>query len=154
VKKGEPIELRWVTTGAEKVWLDPPGEELPGQGRLRRLPQGSTVYWLFAGNGKGGHSVPASVEVVESAPVPLAGFWIQFAALADAKGAERLQNELERRLTEPVKLFQVAAPKRAELRLSRVRTGPYPTRVAAQRHLREILLKVRALRLKPVVMAE
>ncbi len=154
VKAGEPVELRWVTAGAEKVWLDPPGEDLPPHGRMIHRPVGPTVYWLFAGNGRGGQSVPAVVELLGQTAESPQGIWIQFAALADGDRARRLQEDLSRSLGDPVRLFPVAAPNRSGQSLQRIRVGPFPSRAAAQRRLREIRPKAQALHLKPMVMAE
>lgn len=156
-KKGEPVELQWATTGADRVWLEPPGEELPPQGRTSRVPDGKTIYWLSVGNLRGGQTVPAVVEVVPAGRpelTPSSGFWIQFAALADADRARRLQEEIGRSLGDPVRLFQVADPNRSGLSLQRIRTGPFPTRQTAQRRLREIRPRARALHLNPMVMAD
>lgn len=151
VKVGEALELRWATVGAEKVRLDPSGEELPPQGKSIRKPTGSTVFWLFAGNDRGGQCVPLAVEVLPTVDVPQGGFWIQFAALANGDRAKQVQEELQG-LGEPVRLFPVA--KTPGLQLQRVRMGPFPTREAAQRRLREIRLKAKALHLNPLVVAE
>lgn len=163
VKAGESVELRWTTRGAEKARLDPPGEELPAQGQLTLRPEVNTVYWLSVGNERGGHSVPAVVEVLarvearaettgearaEASP---GGFWIQFAALADGGRAQALRDQLAS-LGDSVRLFPVA--KSPGLTLQRIRMGPYPTREAAQRRLRELRPKAQALHLNPLVMVE
>jgi len=167
VKAGESVELRWKTRGAEKARLDPPGEEVPAQGQGVFKPEVNTVYWLSVGNERGGHSVPAVVEVlarveakaetkaetraetrVEASP---GGFWIQFAALADGGRAQALRDQLAS-LGDSVRLFPVA--KSPGLTLQRIRMGPYPTREAAQRRLRELRPKAQALHLNPLVMAE
>lgn len=154
VKPGESVELRWATAGAEKVWLDPPGVELPAQGRMSRVPEGNTVYWLFAGNQKGGQSIPLAVEVQKAVEVPPKGFWIQFAALANADRARHLQAALRESMDPSIRLFQVVAPRSSDHFLQRVRMGPFPSREAARQRLRELRPKAQALHLKPVVMAD
>ena len=151
VKAGEPVELSWASAGAETVWLDPPGEALPAKGKVVRTPEGSTVYWLFAGNGTGGHSVPVTVDVRGTSRILPKGIWIQFAALADAGRARRLQEDLRQCLGDPVRLFPVVRP---GLTLQRVRLGPFSSWEAARRRLREIRSEVLVLRLKPWVTAE
>ena len=151
VNAGNTVELRWATIGAEKVRLDPSGEELPPQGKLIRKPMESTVFWLFAGNDRGGQCVPFGVEVLTTAEALHGGFWIQFAALANGDRAKQVQDELQG-LGDPVRLFPVA--KASGLLLQRVRMGPFRTREAAQRRLREIRLKAKALQLNPLVVAE
>jgi len=151
VKAGEALELRWATVGADQVRLDPPGEQFPPQGKSIQKPMESTVFWLFAGNGRGGQCVPLAVEVLTTAEALQGGFWIQFAALANGDRAKQVQDELQS-LGDPVRLFPVA--KSPGLLLQRVRMGPYRTREAAQRRLREIRPKARALRLSPQVVVE
>lgn len=151
VKAGEALELRWATVGAEQVRLDPSGEQLPPQGKSIQQPMESTVFWLFAGNGRGGQCVPLAVEVLTAAEALQGGFWIQFAALANMDRAKQVQDELQS-LGDPVRLFPVA--KASGVLLQRVRMGPFRTREAAQRRLREIRLKIKALHLNPLVVAE
>lgn len=151
VRVGEALELRWATIGAEQVRLDPAGEELPPQGKSVRKPRESTIFWLFAGNGRGGQCVPLEVEVLPAAEALRGGFWIQFAALANVDRARQIQEALKG-LGDPVGLFPVT--KSPGLPLQRVRMGPFPSREAAQRRLREIRPKAKALHLNPLVVPE
>jgi cell division septation protein DedD len=158
VKAGQVVELKWAAQGADTVRLEPPGEELPAVGQTTRSPEVSTVFWLSTVNLRGGQSVPVAVEVLPSPPpVPVPetrGPWIQFAALADPAGAQRLQALLQQRLGEPVRVFPMPNPAHPPQTLQRVRLGPFPSRPKAQQRLREIQARIRDLRLKPLVMAD
>jgi cell division septation protein DedD len=93
-----------------------------------------------------------------SAPVPAPvlgpGPWIQFAALADPAGAQRLAALLQERLGEAARVLPVPHPDHPGQILHRVRLGPFPSRTKAQQRLREVQPRVRNLRLKPLIMVD
>lgn len=61
-KPGQPVELRWVTSGVESVRIEPMDEEQPPLGKMTVVPDGKTVYWIHAYNEHGGESLPVEIE--------------------------------------------------------------------------------------------
>jgi hypothetical protein len=68
VHRGATVTLRWSTTGAEQVRLDPLGLVLPAKGEITHLVTSRTVYWLHVTNAVGGQSVPLVVDLLPDEP--------------------------------------------------------------------------------------
>jgi hypothetical protein len=65
--RGGTATLRWSTTGATQVRLEPIGLILPAKGEVTHVVTGRTIYWLHVTNSAGGQSVPLVVDVLPEA---------------------------------------------------------------------------------------
>lgn len=68
VRKGGTVTLRWSVVGADRVRLEPLGQELPARGEITQPVNDRTVFWLHANNLRGGQSVPLVVELLPDDP--------------------------------------------------------------------------------------
>ena len=58
-----PIHLTWVTEGADKVWMIPPGMILPQRGMIRLYPKVTTNYTLYASSREHQESGELTIKV-------------------------------------------------------------------------------------------
>jgi len=68
VRKGGTVTLRWSVAGADRVRLEPLGQDLPARGEITQPITGRTVFWLHANNLRGGQSIPLVVELLPDDP--------------------------------------------------------------------------------------
>jgi hypothetical protein len=64
VRRGGTVTLRWSVAGADRVRLEPLGQDLPARGELTQSINGRTIFWLHATNLRGGQSKPLVVELL------------------------------------------------------------------------------------------
>ena len=123
VRKGETVTLRWSVAGADRVRLEPLGQDLPARGELTQPVNDRTIFWLQATNLKGGQSIPLVVELLPDDPAfpNLNGILASPAAADPAPAPPRIPFAPSPALVSPIPVL-AAQPKRRRIH----RSGPRP----------------------------